>query len=175
MEPAQRPRGDPRRRQHGETDLQSADRPATLEFELEVCDPAAPLCSTDTVKVTVKAPEAVVDASVEAIINGKVSGKKTSKSISAQIRNLGTGTLTVCASDVSWTVTVNGSPTGSVSPKEGCKTLSPGAKTKFTYTWNYGAGTVKAGDTVKFTATVTVSGDSISGNNSDSVTVKASK
>ncbi len=28
--------------------------PATLEFELEVCDPA-PLCSTDTVTVTVKA------------------------------------------------------------------------------------------------------------------------
>ncbi len=27
--------------------------PATLEFELKVCDPA-PLCSTDTVKVTVK-------------------------------------------------------------------------------------------------------------------------
>ena len=29
--------------------------PATLEFELKVCDPA-PLCSTDTVKVTVESP-----------------------------------------------------------------------------------------------------------------------
>ena len=55
------------------------------------------------------------------------------------------------------------------------KTLSPGAKTKFGYTWSYAAGTVKAGDTVKFTATVTVAKDSNSGNNEDSVTTTATK
>ena len=70
--------------------------PETLEFQLEVCDGGTPpLCNTDKVVVIVNEPEAVVDASVEAIVSGKVSAKKTSNSISAQIRNLGTGSLTV--------------------------------------------------------------------------------
>ena len=149
--------------------------PATLEFQLEVCDEGEPpLCDTDSVVVNVEAPP-VIDVGVEAIVNGPTSSKKTSKTVVAKVTNVdGTASQEVCAGDVTWEVKVNGTATGSVAPKkEACKVLAPGGSTKFQYTWTYSAGAVISGDTVLYIATVTVAGDTNSENDTDTFEVIA--
>jgi len=145
--------------------------PATLAFDLQVCDPSN-ACDTDSVTINVNAPPPVVDIAMDVIVNGPTSSTKTSKSLVAKVTNMGTASQQVCDTDISWAITVNGTPTtGSVAPKSaGCKTLSPGASTRMTFVWTYGAGEVTSGATVDYTGTVSIAGDANAGNNSDTET-----
>ena len=95
-----------------------------LTFQLQVCDPAA-MCSTDTVNITVTVP--VIDGSGQVIVNGPVSHTKTSKSFVFKVSNLGSSPLTINPADVTSSVDVNGTTTGSVSVSGLPLTLNPGA------------------------------------------------
>lgn len=152
----------------------SSDR--RIPFDLEVCDTSA-ACDTDSVTINVLAPARVVDAAMNAIVKGSTRAAAGSMALVAQVTNLGVGTLTVCDTDVSWSITVNGSPTtGTVSSKSpGCMTVKQGKSTKFNFTWTYGAGEVTSGGTIAYTATVSVAGDVNAGNNSDTETRTATK
>ena len=148
--------------------------PATLEFELEVCD-AEPLCDTDSVVVNVDAPVVqVVDAGAELIVNGPTRSAATKKGFVVRVTNLGTGPITIDpATDTSAEVTVNGSPAGSVDLKStSSKTLDPGARTRFRYQWNL-EGSLLPGDTVVYSGTVSLADDADPGNNTDSATATA--
>jgi hypothetical protein len=147
--------------------------PATLTFQLEVCDPSN-ACDTDSVTVNVTAPITVADASIDAIINGPTKSRGSSKALVAKVTNLGTAPLTVCGTDVTWAITVNGTPTsGSVAVASGCKTLAPGASTRLKATWTYGGSEVTSGASVSYTAHVGVAGDVDAGNDSDTETATA--
>ena len=148
--------------------------PATLEFQLEVCD-AEPLCDTDTVVVNVSAPVIqVVDAGAELIVNGPTRSAATKKGFVVRVTNLGTGPITIDpAIDTSAEVTVNGAPAGSVELKStNSKTLDPGARTRFRYQWNL-EGSAAPGDTVVYSGTVSVADDADPGNDTDSATATA--
>jgi hypothetical protein len=87
----------------------------------------------------------------------------------AKVTNEGTSSITVCDTDISWDIEVNGvNTTGSVSEPAACKTLGPGASTRFKATWTYGAGEVTTGAVVNYMATVTVANDFNAANNTDS-------
>jgi hypothetical protein len=132
--------------------------PATLTFDLEVCDPE-PLCDTDSVTITVQAAP-MADASGEVIVNGPVSSTKTSKSFVLLVRNVGTTPITINETNITEeSVSVNGTPTGSVAVSPFTKTLSPGAKTRVKLSWSYPAGSLATGDAVVFHACVSVTGD----------------
>jgi hypothetical protein len=106
---------------------------------------------------------------MDVIINGPTSSTKNSKSLVAKVTNEGTSTITVCDTDISWDIEVNGvNTTGSVSEPASCNTLGPGASTRFKATWNYGAGEVTTGAVVNYMATVTVANDFDAANNTDS-------
>ena len=49
-----------------------------------------------------------------------------------------------------------------------CKSLGPGASTRFKATWTYGAGEVTSGAVVNYMATVTVANDFKAANNTGS-------
>ena len=71
-------------------------------------------------------------------------------------------------------VLVNGSPAGTVVLKSTkSKTLKPGKNKKFKFDW-YPEGVLECGDSVEYTGTVSVAGDSMPGNDSDSETVTVS-
>jgi hypothetical protein len=141
----------------------------SFTFTLQVCD-TSNACSTDSVVITVH-PQPVVDASMNAIINGPTRTAAGDKALVAKVTNLGTGPLLVCDTDISWAITVNGTPTtGNVSEPAACSTLSPGGSHRFKATWTYGAGEPGVGATVVYTATVSVANDSNAGNNSDTET-----
>jgi hypothetical protein len=131
----------------------------------------APTTTTTTsapTTTTTTAPT-LTDVSMNVIVHGPTKSSKTSKSVVAKVRNEGTSNVTVCNSDVTWDIEVNGvDTTGSVSQRERCKTLRPGQSTRFRATWTYGAGEVTAGAEVNYMATVTVAGDSDTSNNTDS-------
>ncbi len=145
--------------------------PATLEFQLEVCDPSSP-CDTDTVVIVVQPVSPAVDASIDVVVNGPTRTRAGDKAVVAKVTNQGTGSLTVCDPDVSWDIEVNGAPTtGSASPlKAGCKTLRPGGSKRFRFRWAYGSGEVSPRAIIDYTATVTVAADANAGNDSDTET-----
>jgi hypothetical protein len=89
-------------------------------------------------------------------------------SVVAKVTNAGTSTITVCDTDIAWDIEVNGvDTTGSVSEQAGCKTLGPGAPSRFKASWTYGAGEVTPDATVSYTATVSVAGDINATSNTD--------
>jgi archaellum component FlaG (FlaF/FlaG flagellin family) len=130
--------------------------PATLTFDLQVCDPE-PLCNTDSVTINVQAPP-IVDASGQLIVNGPVTSAKTSKSFVFKVTNMGSSPLTINAGDVSASVDVNGTTTGSVSVSGLPTTLGPGASKRLKLVWSYDS-LLATGDTVVFNACVNVTGD----------------
>ena len=106
---------------------------------------------------------------MDVIVNGPTSSNKTSKSLVAKVTNEGTSTIEVCDTDITWDIEVDGvNSTGSVSEPADCKTLGPGASTRFKATWTYGAGEVATGAVVNYMATVTVPDDFDASNNTDS-------
>jgi PKD domain len=143
---------------------------ATLTFQLQVCD-THNACSTDSVTITV-IPMAVIDGSMNAIVSGPTRTAAGDKTVVAKVTNLGTDVLQVCDTDISWAITVNGTPTtGTVVAKTtGCKILTPGGSARFRFLWTFGTGEVSPGATVVYTATVTVAGDVDNSNNSDTET-----
>jgi len=146
--------------------------PATLTSDLQVCDPE-PLCDTDSVTITVQAAP-MVDATGVVIVNGPVSSSKTHKAFVFKVTNIGTTSITVNpATDISSSVDVNGTPTGSVSPNSGTKTLSPGSSTRVKLDWSYAAGALATGDSVVFHACVNLTGDIDTTNDCDDQTATA--
>jgi hypothetical protein len=143
--------------------------PATLTFDLEVCDPE-PLCDTDSVTINVNALP-MIDATGEVIVNSPVSTSKTRKSFVYKVTNIGTTPITLnFATDISGSVDVNGTTTGSVSVNPGTKTLSPGSSTRVKLVWSYPAGSLVGGDTVVFHACANLAGDIDTTNDCDDAT-----
>ena len=154
--------------------------PATLEFELEVCD-AEPLCDTDTVVVNVNAPVvAGIDAAAKLKVDDKLDTKDRKQKVYVEVTNLGTEKLRVDPkTEVSLDALVNGSPEGRVVLRsKKAKKLKPGKSAKFKFYWYPRRGEPKSrlecGDSVEYTGTVSVAGDSMPGNDSDSETVTVS-
>jgi hypothetical protein len=141
----------------------------TLVFQLQVCDPNA--CSTDSVTINVTAVVVpVFDASGLVIVNGPVKAGQTAKTYVFKVTNTGNQTLTINpTTDITGTVTINGTANGSVSSLTGTKTLSPGSSARFRLRWT-GTTALATGDTVVFSASVTVAGDPTPADNSDSAT-----
>jgi hypothetical protein len=148
--------------------------PTTFEFTLEVCDEANPavLCDTDTVMITV-VPELVTDATGVVIVNGPVSSTKTNKNFVFKWTNVGMAPITFNESNITSSVDVNGTPTGSVAVNPFTKTLTPGASTRVKLVWSYAAGSLVAGDSVVFHACLNLAGDIDPTNNCDDATVTA--
>ncbi len=166
--------------------------PASLEFQLEVCDPE-PLCDTDTVVISVQTSE-TIDASGDVIVPGRVHASKrgskpcskrgskhaskhgskpcskNSKVYLFRVSNLGDQPITVDpTTDIDAAVNVNGSANGSVVSLTGTKTIKPGDSRVFPLRWTT-VGTLFVGDTVEFTACVNLVGDVNTANNCDSET-----
>ena len=142
----------------------------TLEFQLEVCDPGS-LCGTDTVVITV---EPLVDATGIVILDGPVSSMKTSKSFVFKVTNVGTALPhAINESNITSSVDVNGTPTGSVTVSPFMKILNPGASTRVKLAWSYPAGSLVTGDSVVFHACVNVAGDIDTTNDCDDATATA--
>jgi hypothetical protein len=145
--------------------------PATVEFQLQVCDPTS-LCDTDTVVVTVVIPP-TIDAAGEVIVGGPVEASNASKTFLLRVSNVGTAPITVDPSaDISASVDVNGATNGSVSPITGTKKIGPDSSARFRLRWTQD-GTLASGNTVLFNACVNVVGDKDPTNNCDSVTATA--
>jgi hypothetical protein len=149
--------------------------PTTTTTAPTTTGPTTPTTPTTTPPTTTTAPPPtttttplLVDASLDVIINGPTSSTKTSKSLVANVVNEGTSTITVCDTNITWDIEVNAVNAGSVSEPANCKTLGPGASTRFKATWTYGAGEVTTGAVVNSMATVTVAGDVNAANNTDS-------
>jgi hypothetical protein len=143
--------------------------PDLLTFQLEVCDEANPtsLCDIDTMVIPLQGP--LIDATGVVIVNGPVSSTKTSKSFVFKVTNAGMTSITLdFATDITSSVDVNGTPTGSVVVNPGTKTLSPGTSTRVKLFWSYPAGSLATGDIVEFTACVNPAGDIDPANNCDS-------
>jgi hypothetical protein len=114
-------------------------------FQLEVCD-AGSLCGTDTVVITV---EPVVDATGIVILDGPVSSMKTSKSFVFKVTDVDATLILINESNITSSVDVNGTPTGSVTVSPITKTLNPGASTRVKLSWSYPAGSLATGDIVE--------------------------
>jgi hypothetical protein len=142
----------------------------TSSFTVMVTDSdVTPETATANLSITV-APPPVNDGSLAAVVHGPVRSAVTSKSFAGKVTNTGTSTFSVCDTDISWVVTVNGAPTGSVSSlTPGCVSLAPGGSTSFKYSWSYDSSVAK-GNTVVFTGTLSVAGDPTPGDNTSSVT-----
>jgi hypothetical protein len=147
--------------------------PATLTFELLVCNPEVCDPRRDSVTVNVNAPP-LIDATGVVLLNGQVSSTKTSKSFVFKVSNIGVVPITVDpATDITSSVDVNGTPTGTVSPGSGTKTVSPGASTRVKLSWSYPAGSLATGDSVVFHACVALTEDIITTNDCDDATATA--
>jgi hypothetical protein len=144
--------------------------PQDLTFQLQVCDPE-PLCSTDTVTIHVQAPP-MIDASGDVIVNGPVSHTKTSKNFVFKVSNVGTTSITINPGDITSSVDVNGTTTGSVSVAGLPVTIGPGASKRLKLSWSYGSALV-GGETVDFNACVNMTGDIDTSNDCDTATVTA--
>ena len=160
--------------------------PTDLTFSLNVGDAPPVLCSSpdgagdDTVTIHVQpivigATGIIVeirDAAGEVIVNGPVSHTKTSKSFVFKVSNLGTAPITINPADVTSSVTVNGTTTGSVSVAGLPLTLNPGASKRLKAVWSYDSALV-GGETVVFHACVNMAGDVNTGNDCGSVSATA--
>ena len=83
-----------------------------------------------------------------------------------------TGPLTVSPSDVTSSVTVNGTTTGSVSVAGLPVTINPGSSKRLKAVWSYDSALV-GGETVVFNACVNVTGDIDTTNDCGSATATA--
>jgi archaellum component FlaG (FlaF/FlaG flagellin family) len=150
--------------------------PTDLTFSLNVCDQPPVLCSSpdgagdDT--VTIHVQPIVIDATGLVIVNGPVTSAKTSKNFVFKVTNLGMSPITINAADVTSTVDVNGTETGSVSVAGLPVTLGPGASKRLKLSWSYGAA-LATGDTVDFHACVNLTGDIDTTNDCDDETATA--
>ena len=153
------------------TDNGSATVGATVTFQFTATDTANLTGNTSTVTVTI-IPTAVVDGALDVIVNGPVRTAAGAKTIVGKATNVGTSPITVCDTDISWAISVNGSPTtGTVAPKNpGCSDLGPGSSHRFRFTWTYGSGEVSLGATVDFTGTLSVANDVDLTNNTNTET-----
>jgi hypothetical protein len=143
--------------------------PATLTFQLEVCDDGTPpLCDTDTMTVVVNPP--VVegnDYAARVIVNKPTwaaDSKAKTRGFVVKVTNLGDGPFTVTEEDVIAEVLVDGTPTGSVEFVH--STIGkPGKRVKFRYAWTYTD--VAIGDSVEYSGCVDAPGDPNEGNDCD--------
>jgi hypothetical protein len=141
---------------------------ADVTFQYNATDTANLTGNTGTVTVHI-GPPPVLDAAMNAIAGNPRAGA-SAKTIVAKVTNAGAVPFQVCDTDIAWTILVNNAdlPNDSVTAlNPGCVNLGPGASKRFRFSWSYGAGTLTAGDPVSLTATVTVAGDVVPGNNSD--------
>lgn len=140
--------------------------PATLTFDLEVCDDGSPaLCDTDAVTVEVKPPIGPGnDYAARVIVSNPTwatgSGPKT-RGFVVKVTNLGPGPFTVTPSEVAAQVLVNGSPAGSVAFVF-AKVVKPDKRVKFRYAWTYTD--VSVGDAIEYSGCVNAPGDPDSSN-----------
>jgi hypothetical protein len=143
----------------------------TSNFTVMVTDSdSTPETATANLSITI-APMQVTDGALTAVVHGPVRSAVTSKGIAGKVTNVGTSTFTVCDTNISWVVTVQGTGTGSVtSNSPSCVSLAPGGSTSFKYTWSYPAGSVVKGNTVVFTGTLSVTGDLNPSNDTSMVT-----
>lgn len=144
--------------------------PATLEFELEVCDPA-PLCDTDAVTITILPPIVEeIDAAADVLVHGPTRSAGSRKGFFVRVGNEGTAPFEVSTGDVEATVEVNGVAAGEVSAhRDFTRTLQPGEAARFRFVWSYD-GLVEGGDGVVYSACVSVTGDADPTNDCDSET-----
>ncbi len=114
----------------------------------------------------------VTDAAMNVVVSGPTRSAADGKTVKAVVSNVGTSTFQVCDTDISWNIMVNGAPTtGTVAAlNPGCSNLAPGGVARFRFRWTYGFGEVTPGAIVDYTATVTIPGDAVPGNNSDTET-----
>jgi K319L-like, PKD domain len=147
--------------------------PTPFTFTLEVCDEGPiVLCDTDTVVVTVLV-RPIIDPAGIVIVNGPVSSTKTSKSFVFKVSSIGMAPITFNESNITSSVDVNGTPTGSVAVNPFTKTLTPGASTRVKLVWSYPAGSLATGDAVVFHACLNLVGDIDPTNNCDDQTATA--
>lgn len=147
---------DPRR-----VDFTAPTGPATLSFQLEVCDGSAPpLCDTDTVLVHVDPPAPDrADYGARVIVNNPTwagDGHRRRRGFVVKVRNeewngVSAGPFTVTPDDVAAAVEVNGSRAGRVSFVRS-QVTRPGRVVKFHYAWRYKD--VVAGDDVEYSGCV---------------------
>jgi hypothetical protein len=118
---------------------------------------------------TASAQVPITDVEMIVIVRGPTRTSAGSKDIVAIVDNVGTSSVDVCDSDISWDISVNGqTTTGSVLSNPDCKILDPGAFGRFRFTWTYGIGELAVGDAVRYTATISAPNDFNASNNSDS-------
>jgi len=125
--------------------------PATLSFQLEVCDDGTPsLCDTDTVAVEVNPPVVEGNDYAARVIVGNptwaTNGKTKTRGFVVKVSNLGAGPFAVTPGDIDAEVLVNGVATGSVAFVKSTEVV-PGKRVKFRYKWTYSG--VAAGDDVE--------------------------
>ena len=139
--------------------------PATLTFQLQICDNAAtPLCDTDTVTIEVKAVAAGNDYLAKVFVlkpTWATDGRTKTRAFTVRVKNLGTGPFTATESDIAAEVLVNGTPTGAVTFVQS-KVAKPDKWVKFRYDWTYTG--VSAGDDVEYRGCVNAPGDPNSAN-----------
>jgi hypothetical protein len=160
------------------TDSGNASDGATVTFGFSATDTAGNVSATTatgTVTITPVESPAQNDGSIAVVVHGPVRAAAGDKTVSAKVTNTGSTTFTVCDTDISWDITVNGSPTtGAVAPtKAACVDLGPGSKHMFKYVWTFGAGEVNPGATASFTATVNIAGDPTPADNTATETATA--
>lgn len=149
--------------------------PATLTFQLEVCDDGSPpLCDTDTMTVEVNPPVVDVnDYAARVIVRNPTwatNGKTKTRGFVVKVTNLGTGPFTVTESDIAAQILVGGAPTGSVAFVKSTEVV-PGKRVKFRYAWTYTG--VGIGDPVEYSGCVDASGDPNDANDCDSYATTA--
>jgi hypothetical protein len=117
-------------------------------------------------------PPPPIDAALELFVSGPTRAAASDKTVAGGVINVGTTVFTVCPADMAWDIEVNGvDTTGSVSLLTGeCTALQPGRATRFRFRWTYGAGEVAPGAGVKYSAKLSVAGDSNPANDSATVT-----
>jgi hypothetical protein len=114
----------------------------------------------------------VIDMTGVVIVNGPVTSAKTAKNFVFKVTNLGNTPTTINLADVTSSVDINGTATGSVSVAGLPVTIGPGASKRLKATWTYGSA-LATGNTVDFHACVNVAGDTDTTNDCDTATATA--
>jgi hypothetical protein len=131
---------------------------------ITLIDPAGSFDTTDIVTPP--------DATGVVIVNGPVTSAKTAKNFVFKVSNVGTVPVTINPGDVTSSVDINGTATGSVSVAGLPVTLGPGSSKRLKLSWSYD-GSLATGDSVVFHACVNAAGDINTANNCDDQTATA--